>query len=100
MTSAHIPGYVPAHKRPPIPLSDEHVGWVKATVPAVVMGHCHRFDSPTMVENPLVRALGVTLPQRVVVYKEVARITDNECVLMVRDVIRTLERKEPIVSLL
>jgi hypothetical protein len=68
-------------------------------VSAIVVGRDYRFDALTAIENSLVSALDVALPQRGVVYKEVTSVTDDERVLVVRGVVWTLEGDEPIVRL-
>ncbi len=51
----------------------------------------HRFYSVIGVKYSFVGALGVTLPEDVVIHEEAASISDNEIVLMVVDIWQSLE---------
>jgi len=87
----YVPGYIMAHVWPPEPLQDEGIGHIESAVSSVVMCHYHHFYSVIGVKYLFVGALGVALPEDIVVHEEAAGVSDNEIVLMVVNVWQLLE---------
>ena len=97
MTSANEPSDVSAHKGPPVAFCCERVSRVEAVVPNIVVRRYHRRYSLALVENPLVGALRVVLPEDIVVDKETRGVANDESILMVGSVVGALEGDEPVV---
>jgi len=64
----YVPGYVAAHVWPPEPFRDEGVGCIESAVSSVVMCRYHCFYSVIGVKYSFVGALGVALPEDVVIH--------------------------------
>ena len=93
----YIPGHISAHEQPPVALRDKGIGCVEAVVSGVVMCHFQGLDTVVFVEYPLVGALGVMLPQYVVINEESASIVDDVNILAVIGVGRSLKVYQPVV---
>src|SRR5713226_1746106 len=93
----YIPGHILAHERPPVALHDKGVGCVEATVSGIVVCCFQGLDMVVFVEYLLVGALGVVLPQYIVVDEESTSIADDVNVLAVIGVGWLLKVYQPVV---
>ena len=90
-----IPSDVLANVGPPVPLRKEGVGRVETAVPRIIVSGFHRSGTLSVIKSALMRALRVTFPYLTAVDKEISGVADDECVLMIRDIFRTLQGREP-----
>src|SRR6266436_3173131 len=93
----HIPGYISAHKWPPISLCNKHVRCIEATVSRVVVCCYHCINSLLDIQYLLMCALWIAFPQCVIVQKEAGSVVDDERVFVVCYVVRSLEAVKPVV---
>lgn len=97
VTSADVPGSVAAHERPPVPLGKEVMCHVESAVPNIVVGCNHCLNPVVVVQDSLVGASSVSLPEDVAIYKECGSVMDDKGVLMIGNISRTVEGDEPVV---
>ncbi len=93
----YIPGHISAHEWPPVVLHDKGIGCVEAAVSGIVVCCFQGLNMVVFVECPLVGALGVALPQYVVINEESASIADDANVLVVIGVRQSLKVYQPVV---
>ena len=92
----YVPGHISAHERPPVALHDKGIGCIEAAVSGVVVCCFQGLDTVVFVEYLLVGALGVVLPQYVVIDEESASVVDDANILAVIGVRRLLKVYQPV----